>query len=339
MRDLRFSICIPTYNGAPWIEETLRSIVSQSFQNYEIIISDDASTDNTIEIIRSLHDSSIRIFKNEKNLGCGKNLEVLRTIADGDILYLMGQDDILLKDALLKTRDAFLLDEEIGAVTRPYYWFDEDMNTPVRAVSPYNRSEDSVISVFDGKREVGKIFESIGQISGLAYKRRFMDLPFHEDIFPCHIYPFVSILKKHPVVFLKDYDVAVRIRSSQSRNLPSIYDKSPIQSWVEMFNDVFYEKEFQDIKKKCIKNLVTANYVGLVQIRNYAKYKYLLREIGVFVKYRWQNILSPKFWFFCIGTLVMPKAILIPLVDRYKNSINSRLLKDIKVDCGQMNGI
>ena len=64
MNKLKFSILIPTYNGAEYLGETLRSILSQSFQNFEIIIQDDASTDETIEVIRSLDDPRIKIFSN-----------------------------------------------------------------------------------------------------------------------------------------------------------------------------------------------------------------------------------------------------------------------------------
>ena len=74
---------------------------------------------------------------------------------------------------------------------------------------------------------------TLDQLSGLAYRVKFMDIPFHPDCFPCHIYPFASIFKKHPVVFLKDYNVAVRIATSQTRFISSIYEKSPMQSWLD----------------------------------------------------------------------------------------------------------
>ena len=330
MNDLKFSICLPSYEGDSVIEETINSILSQSFTNFELIIADDKSRDNTEEVISKIKDERIRFSKNEKNLGYSKNLELCRTEATGDIIYLMGQDDILGEDALLNTYKAFKISEDIGAVTRPYYWFDEDINKPVRAKKQYNEDKDTVISIQDGVSAVIEVFKTLDQLSGLAYRRKFMDLPFHEDVFPCHIYPFASIFKRHPVVFLKDYNVAVRIRSSQSRKVSAIYEKSPMQSWVDMFNNVFYEKEFEDIREKCIKNFVAVNYVGLVQLRNYARYRYLLREILLLVKYRWQNLISLQFWFFSIGTMIMPKNLLIPLVDYYKNNINSRRLKNIK---------
>lgn len=330
MYKLKFSILIPTYNGSNVIGETIRSILSQSFNNFEIIIQDDNSKDNTEEIVKSFKDERIKFFKNTENLGYPINLERGRKQCTEEIIYLMGQDDILGTDALLNTYNAFKLSDDIGAVTRPYYWFDEDIKKPVRAKDQYDKNKDVVVSIQDGERAVIEVFKTLDQLSGLAYRRKFMDLPFHKDIFPCHIYPFASIFKKHPIVFLKDYKVAVRIRTSQSRS--PIYDRSPMQSWVDMFNNVFFEPEYKKIKEKCIKEFVAVNYVGLVQIRNYTKYRYLLREIGYLIKYRWYNIFSPAFWFFGLGCIIMPPFLFIPMVNWYKNNVNAKLLKNIKFE-------
>jgi glycosyltransferase involved in cell wall biosynthesis len=328
---------MPVYNGASVIRPTLQSVLSQSFTNYDLIIVDDCSKDETERLVTSFKDKRIKFFRNQKNLGYSKNLEECRKKASGDIIYLMGQDDILAKDALLNTYKAFLTSSDIGAVARPYFWFDKDIKRPVRAKEQLNSKKDEIIRIIDDKNKIITLFSTLDQLSGLALRRKYIDMPFHEDIFPCHVYPFASIFKKHPVVFLKDYNVAVRIGSSQSRNAPIycrktsyIYDKSPIQSWVDMFKNVFYETEFDKFRGYMIKNFVAKNYVGLVQIKNYAKYKYLLREIMMLLKYRWQNIYNPQFWIFSIGSIITPPVMLIPLVDWYKNNVNSRRLKDIK---------
>jgi len=330
MDDLKFSICLPSYNGANVILETVQSILSQDFNNFELIIVDDNSNDNTEEVVSKIKDPRIKFFKNNVNLGYPKNLEKCREKATGDIIYLMGQDDILAEGALSDTYRAFKLSDDIGAVTRPYYWFYEEITKPVRAKKQFDKNKDSIISIHDSKEAVIAVFQTLDQLSGLAYRKKYMDIPFHEDIFPCHVYPFASIFKKHPIVFLKDYNVAVRIQSSQTRGISSIYEKSPIQSWVDMFNNVFYEKEFADIKEKCIKNFVAVNYVGLVQIKNYSEYKYLLREILLLIEYRLANLFSIRFWFFSMGTMMMPRSLLIPLVDVYKNKISSKFLLNIQ---------
>jgi glycosyltransferase involved in cell wall biosynthesis len=330
MNDLKFSILIPTYKGANIIGETLRSILSQSFTNYEIIIQEDASGDNIEEVIKNFNDPRIKFFRNEKNLSYAVNMEAGRKNCTGDILYLMGQDDILGKDALLNTYNAFKLSDDIGAVTRPYYWFDKEIEIPVRAKDQLNPKKNETVRIVDNSARIVEVFKTLDQLSGLAYRVKYMDRGFHPDCFPCHIYPFASIFKKHPIVFLKDYNIAVRISSSQTRSISSIYEKSPIQSWVEMFENVFTEKEFDKIKIHCIKNFVAVNYVGLVQLRNYARYRNFLREIYFLLKYRWQNIFSPQFWFFSLGCIITPPFLLIPMVDWWKNKVYSKRLKDIK---------
>lgn len=330
MSDLKFSICIPTYNKSSLLKETIKSILRQSFKDYEIVVCDDCSTDNTEDVIKSFNDKRIKYYKNEINLGYGKSLQVCFQKAAGDIIFLMAHDDILLNDALLKTYNAFKLSNDIGVVTRPYYWFYEDIKVPVRAITPYNKEIDAVISIFDGKVQIRALFESAGQLSGLAYRKKYMDINFHEDVFTAHIYPFASILKKCKAVYLKDYTVAVRIESSMTRHKPDIYNVSPTKSWIKMFETVYSGDKYKDIRRQSI-DLITTNFVGLVQLKNYASMKILLREILFLIKYRWLNIFNLRFWFFSLGTILAPRKILIWLVDNYKTKILSRRLKDISI--------
>jgi len=326
-----FSILIPAYNGGTVIGEAIDSILAQSYQNFEIIICDDGSKDTTEKVIKSYKDKRIHYFPAAINLGYPGNLNRCLTHAKGEIIYLLGQDDILIKNALEKTYAAFQLSEDIGAVCRPYRWFDKNFHTTVRARFPLNSKKDEIVKITDDPKRVKAVFQVLDSLSALAYRRKYMDLPFHPDIFPCHVYPFASIFKKHPIVFLKDYVSSVRIESSQCRFLSSIYDKSPVLSWVQMFQNVFNEKKYEKIRNYCIKNFVAVNYVGLVQIRNYSHFQNLIREIWYLLKYRWENIFSPVFWFFALGTILTPPQILIPLVDWYKNRVNFARFTNIPV--------
>lgn len=322
-------ILIPTYNGSKCIVETIKSILSQDFTDFRIIVSDDVSKDDTLAVIKKLKDKRISVYKNKKNLGYSLNLENARKLANADIIYLMGQDDIMAKHTLKNTYQAFK-NPKIGAVTRAYYWFDKDINIPVRAKKQLNPKKDTIVKITDNPQKVIRVFETLDQLSGLAYRRKFMKLPFHPDIFPCHIYPFADIFKNHPVMFLKDYNIAVRIASSQTRSLSSIYNKSPLLSWIEMVKNIFSEKKYQKVQQYLIKNFITKNYVGLIQLRNYAKYRYFLREIWYLIKFNYSNLINPAFWFFSLGCIITPPFILIPMVDNYKNKIYSQALKDIK---------
>lgn len=323
---------MPVYNGAKVITPTIKSILSQSYENFELILVDDCSKDDTVQVVKRIKDKRIKFFKNRVNLGYSKNIEECRKKANGDILYLMGQDDILGENALLNTYRAFMKSPDIGAVTRPYFWFDKDVQVPVRAKMQLNPEKDEIVTIDDDPARIVVMLQTLDQLSGLAYRRKFMDLPFHEDVFPCHVYPFVSIFKKHPVVFLKDYNIAVRVSTSQTRSLSSIYCKSPMRSWKEMFDNVFFEKKYEKLRNYCTKNFVATNYVGLVQIRNYAHFGYFYREIYYLIKYRKENLITFGFWFYVLGCLLIPPVLLIPLVDWYKNNVNAKTLKKMGIN-------
>lgn len=336
-KKLTFSICLPTYKGSHLLKETLKSILTQNFKDFEIIIGDDNPPElkeeivKTKKIFKSLNDRRIRYYKNEANLGYPKNLQRIMARAKNEVIFLMAQDDILAKNSLQKTHDAFFLDKNIGAVTRPYFWFEKDINKPVRAVTPPDAKKDMVLSIFSGEKAIRYIFGSVGQLSGLAMLRKWIEMPPGDDVFPTHIYPFASILKKHNCVFLKDYTVAVGILDSQARHVSSIYSLSPTDTWVKMFKKVFRGNRYETIRKLCIKHIAT-HYTGLVQLKNFAPPGALLKEIFILLKNHWQSIFQPKFWFYVLITILIPRGLLIAITDNFKRYILSKRLDIIKFE-------
>ena len=67
------SVCVPVYNGANTIEETIKSIIDQTYKNIEIIVVDNCSTDNTVSILRAIDDERLKIYVNDSNLGMEGN--------------------------------------------------------------------------------------------------------------------------------------------------------------------------------------------------------------------------------------------------------------------------
>ena len=105
------SVCIATYNGEKYIKEQLDSIINQLEKNDEIIISDDGSSDRTLNIIESYNDSRIVLYKNSfKNVVL--NFEFAIDKSKGDYIFLSDQDDIWHKDKVkcfLKNSQVMLL--------------------------------------------------------------------------------------------------------------------------------------------------------------------------------------------------------------------------------------
>ena len=94
------SICIPTYNGAKYIAQTIQSVLDQSISEFEIIISDDGSTDRTLEIVRSFSDPRITRIESLSKVGAEANWNNSVAHARSNLIKLVCQDDLLFKDCL-----------------------------------------------------------------------------------------------------------------------------------------------------------------------------------------------------------------------------------------------
>ena len=87
------SVCMATYNGAEFIEHQLRSILDELEPGDEVVIVDDASTDDTLRVIADVADSRIRVERNEHNIGYVGSFEAAMRGARGEVLLLSDQDD------------------------------------------------------------------------------------------------------------------------------------------------------------------------------------------------------------------------------------------------------
>lgn len=96
------SICIPVYNGAEYLKETLDSVLSQTYKNIEVIITDDISSDDTEKIVRSYDDARIRYSVNDSRKGLAGNWNEAVRKAGGEFIKLLCQDDLLSHDAVEK---------------------------------------------------------------------------------------------------------------------------------------------------------------------------------------------------------------------------------------------
>jgi glycosyltransferase involved in cell wall biosynthesis len=93
----KVSIGLPVYNGERHVEDAIRSVVSQSFGDFELIISDNASTDSTGDICRgwAVRDRRIRYFRNPSNIGAAPNYHQVFRLARADLFKWSAHDDML----------------------------------------------------------------------------------------------------------------------------------------------------------------------------------------------------------------------------------------------------
>jgi glycosyltransferase involved in cell wall biosynthesis len=106
----KLSICIPVYNGADFIRESIDSVLSQDFQDFELVLVDNQSTDDTLSIIRSYEDDRIKTFINDSNIGMVPNWNKTLEYALGEYIKVLPADDFIYPGCLAK--QVRILDED-----------------------------------------------------------------------------------------------------------------------------------------------------------------------------------------------------------------------------------
>jgi glycosyltransferase involved in cell wall biosynthesis len=152
-----FSILIANYNNGRYLGQALDSIYHQSYQNWEIIIVDDQSTDCSLEIYKKIKDNNrIKIYYNDSNKGAGFTKRKCVEKASGDICAFLDPDDALTDDALEKMINAHRDKPEISLVHSTSYHCDENLKViktndapkQIIANDPYFLNMESAISHF-----------------------------------------------------------------------------------------------------------------------------------------------------------------------------------------------
>lgn len=101
------SVVMATYNGSPYIEQQLRSILCQLGDTDEIILVDDHSADATLDIVEKIGDRRILVYRNEVNMGVQRTFEKAIGLASGNIIFLSDQDDIWHPEKVARFTEAF----------------------------------------------------------------------------------------------------------------------------------------------------------------------------------------------------------------------------------------
>ncbi|MBD2104419.1 glycosyltransferase [Leptolyngbya sp. FACHB-261] len=112
----RVSVIIPSYNHEKYIAETIESVLNQSYQDFEIVIVDDGSSDKTVDIISQFSDERIRLFQLEKNRGASVAANKCVREAKGEFVAMLSSDDIFMHDKLEKQVAFLEKNTEIAAV-------------------------------------------------------------------------------------------------------------------------------------------------------------------------------------------------------------------------------
>jgi Glycosyltransferases involved in cell wall biogenesis len=156
MADVKVSVLIPVYNMELYIEEAIESVLNQTYNDYEIIIVDNHSTDNTWPILLKYeaHPKCI-LIKNERNLGMAQNWNRCLFYAKGKYLKVLNADDILEQTALQEYVNILANNPTISLVTSHYKTFGIDNNVMYSKYVGQMNGKEAIINTIETSNWIG----------------------------------------------------------------------------------------------------------------------------------------------------------------------------------------
>lgn len=288
------SIIIPAYNQENHIGRAIESALKQEFADKEILVCDDASTDNTREIAKRY---PIKFFMNKENIGLAENLNKLISLSTGDIIVILcGDDEFTNRHVIEDINYEFFKNDFLGVCGRYFYQHFGDYKP--------------VITVH------GDILTSSCQPSGIGFRKEaiqgnFQDIRFAEV--PSMVKKILDT-GKWKYTQIKYDTVAALLHLDKHPNAaadPVYYDnKSITMTWSKL------------IGKPRI------YYYGFIQMKN-RRPDLLISEILISIELKPLILIDPLFWIFALTAILIPSSILIPLSVFYRKHITSLFCKEI----------
>ena len=204
MNDL-VSIITPSYNTARFITETINCVLAQTYTNWEMIIVDDCSTDDTDAVVGSFTDPRIRYLKNEKNSGAAVSRNRALREATGKWIAFLDSDDLW---------EPTKLEKQIAFMERNGYHF---------SYTGYREIDDDGVSLgtaWTGPKKIGKLmmytFNYMGCLT-VMYDREYVGLVQIADLKKRNDYAmWIKVVKKCPAYLLDEVLATYRVRGSGS---------------------------------------------------------------------------------------------------------------------------
>lgn len=285
----KVSVCVPVYNGARYLRECLESILSQSYQDLEVLIVDDGSTDDSLAISSeySKRDPRVRLLRNSKNLGLVGNWNHSVRLAQGEWIKFLFQDDLLAAGCITQ-----MLAVDRGAtdliVARRSLAFAEDTPDNIKAI--YNE--------YLTQNDLARHFPRCAEVSAEQFRALMIDLPDRN----CIGEPSAVIVRKRAferygyfnpeLVSLCDWEYFARVAANTGL---CYIDESLATFRVHKYSQSSELRQFDNFRANTLDPLIIQHdllyrpaYAGLraVAARRYSE-RYLRFQLADLVKKTW----------------------------------------------------
>jgi glycosyltransferase involved in cell wall biosynthesis len=167
----KVTVGIPTFNRAEWLRETIESVLAQTFTSFRLVVSDNASDDDTPDVVRSFSDERIDYVRSERNVGAIGNLNRLIALAETELLVLLPDDDVLYPEHLEATVKLLERFTTVGIAHSACDFIDERSRV-IRRVNPWVSR--SAVTIARRDRALERLMTSAGGLcfSSVVYRTR-----------------------------------------------------------------------------------------------------------------------------------------------------------------------
>ena len=303
MKYPKVSIIIPTFNRANYLSQAIESALAQDYPNLEVIVSDNASTDTTREVVRKyVRNPRFKYFRNERNLGMAGNWRrALYEYATGDWALILSDDDYLIDNCYISKAIKLICGKGFLVFSK-YKIFDEIKGIYTNSVSPYS------LGIIKGKELFWRYWtDNIGVLVATALFNRIKSIElkaFNKDIIGPDIELFLKLSLVGDVGFIPEFSVVYRIHGDnlssdlstsegidrRFQNLINIKDSARFAISTGMFSD----KEIAQWKSRMITYSLRSALTRMLNIGSRNMLPYFARKVVLEGKSYCKIFLDPK---------------------------------------------
>ena len=246
MQNVMLSVLMAAHNAEKYIFETIESVLMQTYDDFEFIIIDDASTDSTNSIIRQFDDKRVKLLENTKNLGLTKSLNIGLKVAKGKYIVRTDADDINITDRFEKQVEYMESNPQIMLSSCSMIIFDGNIEKP------------RILDFDNSQIKARLLFNSVLLHPGFIFKREICAEDGYDETYRyAQDYEFQARMsQKYAISCIKDIGVRYRVSESQISTKKYI-EQQECANRVRRRMFLHYGIALNDNRLKCVQLLST----------------------------------------------------------------------------------
>lgn len=267
----KITVFMPVYNTEKYLNEAIESILNQTYKNFEFLIIDDGSTDDSLNIIKSFKDDRIRVYANKVNKGLPYTRNLGLTLANGKYIAFMDSDDISELNRLEIEVRFLEKNKEYDIVSSKAYIGKKNIN----------KIRNKNLDILNLKFMVKNVIINSTAMLRMDFIKKY-NIRYRKECFVAQDYSFwVDCAKYTNIVVLSDYLLTYRIREDNITNISlnkksaqrkDIIDRIRIRALNN--NGIYLSSEEYEIYNK-----VFSDPVIEVDTKDYYKCKYIIKKM------------------------------------------------------------